>query len=55
MFDGDYSYRCENCMAVVGSIGQPKECKEAAQKYDVLRELGSRAYWDYKTGEEKMR
>ena len=21
-------YRCENCMAVVGSIGQPQRCKD---------------------------
>ena len=48
------SYRCDQCWAVVGSIGQPKECKEAAQKYDVLKALGSTAYWDYELGKEML-
>ena len=26
-FGSGISYRCENCGAVVGSIGQPQECK----------------------------
>jgi len=49
------SYRCETCWAVVGSIGQPAECREEAKKYDVLQALGSKAYWDYDTGKERMR
>jgi len=40
------SYRCEDCGAVVGSIGQPRECKEEAMKYDLLKELGGKG-WDY--------
>lgn len=40
------SYRCEECMAVVGSIGQPQSCKDEAQKYDNWEELGGKG-WDY--------
>jgi hypothetical protein len=43
------SYRCE-CGAVVGSIGQPRECVEEAKKYDVLKALGGKG-WDYNKGE----
>ena len=49
------SYRCDTCGAVVGSIAQPRECKEEAKKYDVLKALGGKAYWDYESGEEKIR
>lgn len=45
-------YRCESCGAVVGSIGQPQACKEAANKYDTLAILGSKVRWDYAKGEE---
>lgn len=40
------SYRCEQCGAVVGSIGQPKECREAAEKYDLMKALGGQG-WQY--------
>ncbi len=43
------SYRCEGG-AVVGSIGQPRECVEEAKKYDVLKALGGKG-WDYNKGE----
>ncbi len=43
-FDGDYSYRCWSCMAVVGSIGQPRECKEKALEYDLMKKLGGRGF-----------
>ena len=46
------SYRCEDCMAVVGSIGQPQRCKDAAQKYDNWEALGGQG-WDYNKGEPK--
>jgi hypothetical protein len=48
-FDGDYSYRCHDCMAVIGSMGQPSACKEEAQKYDMLKALGGKG-WDYVNG-----
>jgi hypothetical protein len=25
---GTYSYRCDSCFAVIGSIGQPQSCKD---------------------------
>ena len=40
------SYRCEFCGSVVGSIGQPKECKEKAQEYDLMKALGGEG-WNY--------
>lgn len=40
------SYRCHTCMAVVGSMGQPDECKEEARKYDMMKALGGRG-WDF--------
>lgn len=40
------SYRCMDCMAVVGSMGQPKRCKDAADKYRNWAELGGKG-WDY--------
>jgi hypothetical protein len=40
------SFRCWDCMAVVGSIGQPQECKDAAQKYENWEKLGGKG-WDY--------
>ena len=45
-FDGDYSYRCWSCMAVVGSIGQPQHCKEEKNKYDLMKALGAQG-WEY--------
>ena len=40
------SYRCDTCYAVVGSISQPKHCKEIAKKYDMWEKLGGEG-WDY--------
>ena len=45
-----YGYRCEVCMAVVGSIGQPRDCKEAAEQYDIMVALGGKG-WNYQQGE----
>lgn len=30
VFDADsgYAYRCDQCFAVIGSVGQPTQCKE---------------------------
>ena len=41
-----HSYRCMDCFAVVGSIGQPQSCKEEAKKYEVIELLGGKG-WDY--------
>lgn len=47
------SYRCENCMATVGSIGMPRRCAEEAKKWEVLKTLGGKG-WDYiRGGQEK--
>jgi hypothetical protein len=43
------SYRCEVCFAVVGSIGQPQSCKDAAKKYENWEKLGG-AKWNYEKG-----
>ena len=46
------SYRCENCMAVVGSIGQPQSCKDEADKYKAWEAIGGQG-WDYDKGEPR--
>lgn len=43
------SYRCEDCMAVVGSIGQPRKCADEAEKYEILKTLGG-GQWNYEKG-----
>jgi hypothetical protein len=52
--EAGYGYRCEDCMAVVGSIAQPTHCVEETNKYKVLKILGSKVKWDYTIGEEVM-
>jgi hypothetical protein len=57
MFDSGsgMSYRCEDCMATVGSIGMPSECRSEMDKYEkVLPALGSKVRWDYEEGCEKV-
>jgi hypothetical protein len=49
------SYRCDDCMAIVGSIGMPGECRSEMDKYEkVLPALGSKVRWDYDNGCEKV-
>lgn len=45
-------YRCEMCMSVVGSIGQPQECKDIDQFWKGWKEMGGKG-WDYRRGEPK--
>ena len=52
--EAGHGYRCEDCMAVVGSIAQPTHCVEEANKYKVLKILGSKVKWDYINGKEVM-
>ena len=40
------SYRCSTCLAVIGSIGQPRECVDEAEKYENWKKLGGKG-WDY--------
>jgi hypothetical protein len=47
--DSGISYRCESCFAVVGSVGQPRACKEEAQKYEAWEAIGGKG-WDYDKG-----
>lgn len=30
--DSGYAYRCSNCFAVIGSVSQPRECKNLNQE-----------------------
>ena len=48
-FDGEYSYRCLDCLAVIGSMGQPRECVDEAAKYENWETLGGKG-WDYEKG-----
>lgn len=40
------SYRCAQCMAVVGSIAQPQSCKDEEAKWEAWAKLGGQE-WDY--------
>lgn len=51
-FDGDFSYCCEDCFAVLGSVGQSKRCQEESAKWKTLKALGGRG-WDYATGTQE--
>ena len=44
------SYRCEDCMATVGSIGMPRRCREEEEKWKAWEHLGGQG-WDYGLGE----
>lgn len=33
------SYRCTECMAVIGSVGMPRECKEIYEMQEVIDKL----------------
>lgn len=46
------SYRCSDCMAVVGSIGQPRSCREEQDKWDAYEKAGMWR-WNYQTGERE--
>lgn len=46
------SYRCEDCMATVGSIGMPQRCKDEEQKYKNWEALGGEG-WNYGLDEEE--
>ena len=52
-YGAGHSYRCEDCGAVLGSIGQPRTCTDEAQKYLNWQKLGGKG-WDYERGEEKV-
>lgn len=43
------SYRCVDCMATVGSMGQPRRCKDEVVKYETWKKLGGKG-WDYAKG-----
>lgn len=40
------SFRCGHCMAVVGSVAMPKECKREMDKWELIKMLGGQG-WDY--------
>lgn len=48
-----YGYRCENCMAVLDSIGQPRRCKEEADKWRAYQKMGL-FRWNYYTGNPEV-
>jgi hypothetical protein len=50
--DSDMGYRCTSCFAMVGSIGQPTQCKEEADKWKNLKALGGKG-WDYYMGQQE--
>jgi hypothetical protein len=49
-YSSGISYRCEACGAVVGSVGQPRDCSEEAAKWEAYKSAGLWR-WNYDTGE----
>lgn len=47
--ESEMGYRCETCFAMLGSIGQPKQCQEETKKMKVFEQLGG-GKWDYEKG-----
>lgn len=47
-----FGYRCLDCGAVIGSIGQPQRCKDEVQKYENWKKLGGKG-WDFFKGMEE--
>lgn len=43
------SFRCEDCGAVVGSMGQPRECADEMHKWSAYQTAGLWA-WNYQLG-----
>lgn len=39
-YNGDFSYICNTCGAVAGSIGRPRECREIDEKNKMWEILG---------------
>jgi hypothetical protein len=48
--DSGISYRCRQCNAVVGSVGQPDQCQTLANKWKTLKMLTGKG-WNYTIGE----
>lgn len=49
----EMGYRCTTCFAMVGSIGQPQQCKDEADKWKTLKALGGKG-WDYERGYQEV-
>ena len=49
----EMGYRCTSCFAMVGSIGQPRQCVEASEKWKNIEAMGGQG-WDYRTGKQKV-
>lgn len=45
-YGAGHGYRCLDCMAVIGSMGQPKSCVDEQQKYSNWAALGGKD-WEY--------
>jgi hypothetical protein len=50
--EAGYGYRCQDCMAIIGSIGQPRSCKEEQEKYRNWAKLGGKD-WEYFPDDDK--
>ena len=50
--ESEMGYRCTTCFAMVGSIGEPRQCRDAADLYRAMKTLGVKGGWDYIKGRE---
>ena len=47
-----YGYRCTSCFSIIGSIGQPKPCKDEEAKWEAWKSIGGKG-WNYQLGRPK--
>jgi hypothetical protein len=48
----EIGYRCMQCGAMVGSVGQPDRCRADAEKWANLAAMGGKG-WDYGLGRQQ--
>ena len=48
----EMGYRCTQCYAMVGSIGQSDRCKAESDKWKTIEAIGGKG-WDYRLGQQQ--
>jgi hypothetical protein len=51
----EIGYRCTSCFAMLGSMGQPRQCVKAAEKWKALEALGGQGWYYIKGGQKKAK
>jgi hypothetical protein len=51
--ESGFMYRCGHCLAVVGSVGMPRQCQDEIKKWDNWEKLGGQG-WNYRVPNDYM-